>query len=97
MTAVRKPQRGAFGEPRDSTKSVDKAVEKGGAITMITLERLLTLLTEETDYPHHVEVAITVGGVVKTVDNERDALETVRRLESAPLRAKVVGSAGART
>ncbi len=28
------PQRGVFGEPRDSTRSVAKAVEKGGAITL---------------------------------------------------------------
>ena len=77
-------QRGKFGEPRGSTASVAKAVEKGGAITMPTLTRLLTLLQEKTDYPHHIEVAITFGAQVKTVDNERDALETVRRLEAAP-------------
>lgn len=76
------PQRGKFGEPRDSTASVAKAVEKGGAITMPTLVRLLELLAAKTDYPHHVEVAITTGPLVKTIDNERDALETVRRLEA---------------
>ena len=77
-----KTQRGAFGEPRGSTRSVAKAVEKGGAITTPTLARLLTLLAEKTDYPHHVEVAVTVGPLLKTLDNERDALETIRRLEA---------------
>ncbi len=76
------PQRGAFGEPRDSTTSVAKAVEKGGAIKFETLARLLELLEAKTDYPHHIEVAITVGALVKTLDNERDALETIRRLEA---------------
>lgn len=77
-------QRGEYGEPRGSTKSVAKAVKKGGAITANTLARLLALLAEKTDYPYHVEVAVTVGALVKTVDNERDALETVRRLEGKP-------------
>jgi len=68
------PQRGMFGQPR--------AVDKGGEITLATLARLLTLLAGRTDYPHHVEVSVTVGPIVKTIDNERDALETVRRLET---------------
>ena len=29
-----------------------------------------------------VEVAVTVGPLLKQLDNERDALETIRRLES---------------
>jgi hypothetical protein len=81
-------QRGAFGESRNSTRSVAKAVEMGGAITMPTLARLLELLVEKTNYPHHIEVAITTGGLVKTLDNERDALETIRRLEAAPVAEK---------
>lgn len=76
------PQRGAFGKPRDSTESVAKAVEKGGAITFETLQRLCQLLDEKTDYPYHIEVPITTGALVKTIDNERDALETIRRLEA---------------
>lgn len=82
--AYKGPQRGAFGEPRDSTKSVAKAVEKGGEITLATLQRLMQLLDEKTDYPYHIEVAITTGALVKTLDNERDALETIRRLEAKP-------------
>ena len=76
----REPQRGAFGESRNSMRSVSKAVEKGGAITMPTLAHLLLLLEEKTDDPYHIEVAVTRGALVKTIDNERDALETVRRL-----------------
>lgn len=76
------PQRGKFGERRNSTASVAKAVEKGGAITLPSLIRLLELLKERTDYPHHIEVAVTVGPLVKTLDNEHDTLETIRRLES---------------
>lgn len=80
----RPPQRGAYGEFRSSTKSVAKAVEKGGWITTPTLSHLLTLLEEKTDYPYHIEVAITTGALVKTLDNERDALETVRLLRTKP-------------
>lgn len=80
--AYKGPQRGAFGEFRDSTRSVAKAVEKGGEIKLETLGRLLQLLEEKTDYPHHIEIAITTGALVKTIDNERDALETIRRLEA---------------
>ena len=82
MTTRRSPQRGVFGQPRDSTASIAKAVEKGGAITLPTLTRLLELLAEKTDYPHHIEVCVTVGALNKQLDNERDALETIRRLES---------------
>jgi hypothetical protein len=77
---TKQTQRGKFGEPRGSTASVAKAVEKGGAITLSTLRRLLDLLAEKTNYDHHIEVAVTVGPMVKTIDNERDALETVHRL-----------------
>lgn len=77
------PQRGAFGEPRDSQRSIGKAVDKGGAISMPTLTKLLELLAAKTDYPHHIEVSITTGPLIKNLDNERDALETIRRLETA--------------
>jgi hypothetical protein len=76
-----RPQRGVFGKPRGSVASVARAVEIGGKIEPATLARLLALLHTRTDYDHHVEVAITVGALVKTIDNERDAIETIRRLE----------------
>jgi len=81
----RKPQRGALGKPRDAAESVAKAIENGGQITIETLTRLRVLLDERTTYPHHIELVVWTGALMKTIDNERDALETIRRLEAKPV------------
>lgn len=78
------PQRGKFGQPRTAVASIHKAVEKGGTIELATLHELLELLATKTDYPFHVAVEVTTGGLLKTIDNERDAKETIRRLKTAP-------------
>lgn len=67
---------------RQTADGVLDVVKTNGAITIPTLTKLLSLLAERTDYPHHVEVAVVVGGLLKTIDNEVDAVETVRRLET---------------
>jgi hypothetical protein len=69
---------------RNNADGIIEAVEEGGRITLPTLVRLLTLLDEKTDYKHHIEIGVETGALLKTIDNERDALETVRRLETAP-------------
>lgn len=67
---------------RTGASSILSAVEKGGAIRLDTLRELVTLLEDKTDYHFHVEVAIVPTGsaIMKTIDNERDAQETIRRL-----------------
>lgn len=77
------PTRGSIDDPsRSGASSILRAVEKGGAIQMATLTELLGLLATKTDYHVHVEVAVlpTGGALLKTIDNERDAKETIRRL-----------------
>lgn len=69
---------------RDSADGILWAVHKGGAIKLETLENLLALIVEKTAYPHHVTVEIQTGAVLKTIDNEDDAKETIRRLLSLP-------------
>ena len=69
---------------RNTADGVLQAVALGGRITMPTLVRLLELLPAKTTYRHHIEIAIDTGALLKTLDNEEDALETIRRLESAP-------------
>lgn len=69
---------------RYSPDGILRNVRRKGAITLPTLTRLLALLKEKTDYPHHIAVEITTGALLKTIDNEEDALETVRRLEEKP-------------
>jgi hypothetical protein len=59
---------------------------KGGPIKPETLARLLESLASGTTYPHHVAVEITVGAVLKTIDNEDDAQETIRRITDAARR-----------
>lgn len=62
------------------------AVDKGGPIRPETLAQLLASLARGTTYPHHVAVEITVGAVLKTIDNEDDAQETIRRITDAARR-----------
>ena len=78
------PTRGTIDDPnRSGASSILRAVEKGGAIQLDTLKELLDLLGTKTDYHFHVEVAIlaTNSALMKTIDNERDAKETIRRLK----------------
>lgn len=81
------PTRGTIDDPnRSGASSILRAVEKGGAITQETLATLLELFRTKTDYHVHVEVAVlpSGGALLKTIDNERDALETIRRLKAKP-------------
>ena len=79
--------RGNIDDPlRTGASSILRAVEKGGAITPETLTELLEQLRVKTDYYFHVEVAIlpTGSALLRTIDNERDAKETIRRLRTKP-------------
>ena len=78
------PTRGSIDDPnRTGASSILRAVDKGGEITIETLHELLDLLRTKTDYHFHVEVAVVPSGsaLLKTIDNERDAKETIRRLK----------------
>lgn len=81
------PTRGKFEDPlRTGADSILSAVEKGGAITLATLTELMGLLLKKTNYHFHIEVAIlpSKSALLKTIDNERDAKETIRRLRAKP-------------
>jgi hypothetical protein len=78
------PTRGKIDDPlRSGADSVLRAVEKGGEIRLNTLKELLELLELKTDYHFHiaVEIANPRSAILKTIDNERDAQETIRRLK----------------
>lgn len=78
---------GTIDDPnRSGADSILRAVKNGGAIQMETLTELLDLLRTKTDYHVHVEVAVlpSGGALLKTIDNERDAQETIRRLRAKP-------------
>ena len=82
-----RPTRGTIDDPsRRSADSILRAVDKGGAITLDTLTELLEQLRTKTDYHFHVEVAVlpSKSALLKTIDNERDAKETIRRLKEKP-------------
>lgn len=66
---------------RHNPEEIAYNVAVGGHMKLSTLTRLLELLNTKTDYPHHIAVEITVGPLLKVLDNESDALETIRRLE----------------
>jgi hypothetical protein len=79
-----RPTRGKIDDPlRSGASSILRAVEKGGSIQPNTLKELLELLGTKTTYHFHVEVAIlpTDSAIMRTIDNERDAKETIRRLK----------------
>jgi hypothetical protein len=78
-----RPTRGKLDKPRHGADSVLRAVAKGGEITLDTLAELVVLLRTKTDYHFHiaVEVLPTGSAIMSTIDNERDAKETIRRLK----------------
>lgn len=77
------PTRGTIDDPnRSGANSILRAVDKGGEITLKTLTELLDQLRTKTAYHFHVEVAVLRGGLLSTIDNERDAQETIRRLRT---------------
>lgn len=80
------PTRGKFEKLRSAPESILRAVGKGGAIQLDTLKELLELLESKTDYHFHVavEIANPRSALLKTIDNERDAKETIRRLKEKP-------------
>jgi hypothetical protein len=69
---------------RNTADGILWAVDKGGPIQPETLEHLISLLASKTNYQHHVEIAVLTGAVLKTIDNERDAQETIRLLIAQP-------------
>lgn len=69
---------------RGGADGVLAAVRQGGAIKRETCIRLLDLLASKTSYQHHIAIEVLTGAVLKTIDNEDDAQETIRRLESLP-------------
>lgn len=81
-TATPYPDRMAI--RRNSADGIVEAVALGGRIRLETLTTLLVLLEEKTDYKFHVEVAVVTNALLKTIDNEADALETIERLKKAP-------------
>ena len=86
QAAAYRPTRGEIDKPRDTPESILRAVEKGGEIRLDTLAELLRLLATKTDYHFHiaVEVVPTGSALLQTIDNERDAQETIRRLRTKP-------------
>lgn len=69
---------------RNTADGIVEAVAQGGRIRLETLMTLLALLEEKTDYKFHIEVAVVTNALLKTIDNEEDALETIERLKKAP-------------
>lgn len=74
---------------RDKADGILEAVAKGGRIELDTLHDLLQLLQERSDYKHHVTIEIVTGALLKTIDNEDDAQESIRRLRAAPVKHEV--------
>ncbi len=76
---------------RQTADGIIEAVSIGGRIRLETLVELSDLLREKTDYKFHIEIAVNTGALLKTLDNEEDAQETIRRLRGAPNKKKSDG------
>jgi hypothetical protein len=72
---------------RNTADGILDEVALGGAIKMETLQELLKLLGEKTDYLFHIAVEIHTPMMLKTIDNEGDALDTISRLRAAPAKS----------
>jgi len=87
QAAAFRPTRGTIDDPlRAGADSILRAVDKGGEIQIATLVELCEMLRTKTDYQFHIEVAVlpSKSALLKTIDNERDAKETIRRLKAKP-------------
>lgn len=67
---------------RHEADEIKMAVHKGGSITRQTQDRLMDLLKEKTDYQVHIAIEVFTPTMLKTIDNEEDAIETIKRLEA---------------
>ena len=70
-----------MGSHRESADGRVREVKAGGRITRASLDRLIELFEAHTEFDVHIELAINTGPLLKTIDNEADALETIARME----------------
>lgn len=56
----------------------------GGRIRIETLQEMMRLLEQKTDFHFHIALEVYTKTMLKTVDNEAAALETIKRLRGAP-------------
>ena len=75
---------------RRTADGVMEAVSMGGRIRIDTLFTLIDLLRDKTDHRFHIELVVETPTMLKTLDNEADALETIRRLKTAPPKKQAV-------
>ena len=69
---------------RKSVEGIMIAVTAGGHIRRATLDRLLELIPKKTHHVHWIALEVHTGAMLKTIDNEEDALRTIALLEAAP-------------
>jgi hypothetical protein len=74
--------------PRDTPEEIAHAVFMGGRIKIETAIEVLRLIEQKTDYRAHLAIEVNTGALLKTLDNEDDAQETLSRLRSAPDKKK---------
>lgn len=72
------------GEDRGKPDGIAAAVAKGGRIRIETAIEVLRLIEEKTDFIPWLAIEVQTPMLLKTLDNEDDAQETLRRLREAP-------------
>lgn len=69
---------------RSDPEEIAHAIKTGGRIKLETAAEMLRLIEEKTDHVAWIAVEVQTRTMLKTVDNEEDAQETIRRLRAAP-------------
>ena len=69
---------------RNSASGVIAKVHTGGRIKIGTAIEILALISTRTSYKAHLAIEVNTGPMLKTIDNEADAQETLSRLRAAP-------------
>lgn len=69
---------------RETPSEIAFAVATGGRIKIETAVEMSALLAEKTNHHAHLAIEVRTATMLKTVDNEADAQETIRRLRAAP-------------
>jgi hypothetical protein len=84
----RKARRLAKEIRRNEPAGILESVSKNGRIALDTLMELLVVLKDKTPYKFHIAVEVNTGTLLKTIDNEKDAQQTIANLKKkAPKRS----------
>ncbi len=76
---------------RQAPAGILEALAQGGRIKLETLQKFAELYPKKAKFNFHFELVVESRALFKTVDNEADLQEILKRLEAAPDRPDARG------